>query len=324
MRGNKQNTAGSFESHFRDDKKAEQAGEQLRNDGSKEQIETTKDLKNKLSDRIKKYREDRKRGKDNYKNLVVIKPSNKIFQALSLPKVLNLNPRSIYNKLDEFSTFVKEETVDLICMSESWEREDQTLDTVIEIENFQVISNVHQRCGKGGRPAIIVNTEKFTVENLTNTAINIPWGLEIVWAVITPKNVTNTSDVQKIVVASVYCKPDSRKKTLLLDHIAQVYNLLCSKYKRGLHWLICGDTNDLRLDPILALSPNLKQEVQNFTRLNPPRLLDPIITTLGRYYQIPEILPPLDNDPDCDGKPSDHMMVIFTPISVINNKCVKK
>ena len=121
-------------------------------------------------------------------------------------------------------------------------------------------------------------------------------------------------------MASVYCKPYSRKKTLLLDHIAQVYNLLSSKYKKGLHWLICGDTNDLRLEPILALSPNLQQVVQHYTRLNPPRILDPIITTMARYYQDPQVLPPLGPDPSSNGKPSDHMMVVFTPINVINNK----
>jgi hypothetical protein len=78
-----------------------------------------------LNLKISKFKENRKKSKENYRNLVVIKPSNKTFQALSLPKVLNLNLRSIYNKLEEFSTFVKEEEVDLICMSESWEREKQ-------------------------------------------------------------------------------------------------------------------------------------------------------------------------------------------------------
>ena len=209
-------------------------------------------------------------------------------------------------------------------MSESWERADETLENVIEIENYKVISNVHQRTGRGGRPAIIVNTKKFVVENLTNTLVSIPWGLEIVWALLTPRNVTNSCEVQKIAVASIYCKPNSRKKTLLLDHIAQVYNFLCTKYKKGLHWLLCGDTNDLRLDPILALSPNFKQCVQNFTRLNPPRILDPVITTMSKFYQIPEVVPPLDPDPGKNGKPSDHMMVIFTPINSINKKCVKK
>ena len=58
--------------------------------------------------------------------------------------------------------------------------------------------------------------------------------------------------------------------------------------------------------------------------MNPPRLLDPIISSQGKFYQVPQILPPLDPDPDSNGKPSDHMMIVFTPISVINNKCSKK
>ena len=204
-------------------------------------------------------------------------------------------------------------------MSESWEREEYTLDKALEMTDYEVISNVHQRIGKGGRPAIIANKQLFDVENLTNTLISIPWGIEIVWAVLTPKNIDNTSSIQKIAVASIYSKPDSRKKTLLLDHIAEVYNLLCSKYKKGLHWILCGDTNDLRLDPILNLNSSFRQVVRDFTRMNPPRILDPIITSLASFYQIPLCLPPLDPDPDCNGKPSDHKMVLMSPISVINN-----
>ena len=91
----------------------------------------------------------------------------------------------------------------------------------------------------------VVNTDKYEVENLTQTHITIPWGVEIVWAALTPKNVNKDSKIQKIVVGSVYSKPKSRKKSILLDHIAQVYSQMSSKYKKGLHWIICGDTNDL-------------------------------------------------------------------------------
>ena len=273
-----------------------------------------------LKDKIHEFRKQRKRNNLQFKNLVRVKRTNKVFEALDLPNVLNLNPRSIYNKVNEFVTFVDEEEVDLVCMSESWEREYLTLDKVIKIDDFEVISNVHQRKGKGGRPAIIVNSKKYQVENLTHTVISIPWGAEAIWAVITPKNVNSASKVQKIVVGSIYCKPDSRKKSLLLDHIAEVFNVMSAKYKKGLHWILCGDTNDLKLDSLLLLSPNLKQVVQNPTRLDPPRILDPIITTLSSYYQVPECLPPLDSDPDCNGKPSDHLMVVMKRLSVMNNK----
>ena len=83
--------------------------------------------------------------------------SSKLYQALSLPTLCNMNPRSVYNKIDEFHTFVKEEEVDLLFMSESWERDYLTLDQIIKLEDHVVISNVSQRSGKGGRPAIIAN-----------------------------------------------------------------------------------------------------------------------------------------------------------------------
>ena len=85
-------------------------------------------------------------------------------------------------------------------------------------------------------------------------------------------------------VGSIYCKPDSRKKSILLDHIAEVFHMMSSKYEKGLHWILCGDTNDLKIQSILQLSSKLKQVVQHPTRLNPPKILDPIITTLSGFY----------------------------------------
>lgn len=99
-----------------------------------------------------------------------------------------------------------------------------------------------------------------------------------------------------------------------------MYNQLCSKFNKGLHWIICGDTNDLKLDAILHLNKSFKQFVQDPTWLDPPRILDPIITTLSNFYQVPKCLPPLNTDPTSLGKPSDHLMVVMEPISEINNQ----
>ena len=55
--------------------------------------------------------------------LRTIKRSNKTLQALELPTVINLNPRSVYNKIDEFHDLVSELKVDCVFMSESWECE---------------------------------------------------------------------------------------------------------------------------------------------------------------------------------------------------------
>ena len=195
-----------------------------------------------------------------------------------MPKLINLNPRSIYNKLDEFLTYVDEEEIDLVFISESYERsyynkkgESQTLTDVIKIDNYEVISNPFQRKYKGGRPALVINKNKYIVQNLTQSEINIPWGVEIVWAVLTPLNVTKESSIKKIIVGSLYCKPSSRKKTILLDHISEVYQIMNKNYKDGLHWIIAGDFNDLKDQKILDISPSLKQVVTKPTRNNPPQ-----------------------------------------------------
>ena len=113
--------------------------------------------------------------------------------------MLNLNTRNIYNKINEFKTFVDEEKIDLDACLKVGKGRILPLKKLL-MEDFQVISNVYQRRGKGGRPAIIVNSRKFQIENLTQTVVSIPWEVEAVWAVLTPKNVTNASRIQKIIV----------------------------------------------------------------------------------------------------------------------------
>ena len=187
-----------------------------------------------------------------------------------------MNPRSVYNKLDQFHDFVNEEEIDILFLSESWEREDLTLDQIIKLEDHQVISNVSQRRGVGGRPAIIANKVKFDVQNITNKLIQIPWGVEAVWCILTPKNVTHDSKIRKIACCSIYSKPNSKTTTLLKDHISDAFNILKTKYGRGLHFVIAGDTYNLKLGPIIGLSPNFQQIVKDFTRMSPPALLDPV------------------------------------------------
>ena len=211
MRGKRKSSTRSVENYHGDDNKTF-----CSNDRNRE-IEVTSSIINenklKLSEKIGRFRHERKKKQFLVKNLKIVKRTEKICEALHLPKVLNLNPGSIYNKIEEFVTFVQEEKVNLICISESFERETLPLENVIKLDGYKVISNVHQRKGEGGRPAIIVDTKNYVVENITQGAVNVPWGVEAVWAVLMPKNVTNTSKIQKIVVGSIYSKPGSRKKT---------------------------------------------------------------------------------------------------------------
>ena len=157
-----------------------------------------------------------------------------------------MNPRSIYNKINEFKTLIEQEELEVVFLSESWEREELPLNEIFNDPSFEIVSNVYQRNNSGGRPAIVIKKDRYHILNATNTIVQIPWGVEAVWAVLTPHSVSQSSLVQKIVCCSVYSKPDSKKKTLLIDHISETFSQLKTKYGRGTHFIIAGDFNDLK------------------------------------------------------------------------------
>ena len=82
-----------------------------------------------------------------------IKRNNVILQSMELPVIMNINPRSIYNKTEEFSVLLDQYSADLITISESWERDNLPLSELLQLENYRVITNVKQREFNGGKPA---------------------------------------------------------------------------------------------------------------------------------------------------------------------------
>ena len=60
--------------------------------------------------------------------------------------------------------------------------------------------------------------------------------------------------------------------------------------------------------------------MENATRLNPPQVLDVIITDLHKYYQSPVVKDPLEPDPVKTGAASDHLMVVMSPIGALNDR----
>ena len=99
----------------------------------------------------------------------------------------------MYNKVAEFHDFVKSEEIDILFMSESWERKSKTLTEMINLEDHEVLPNVYQRKGKRGRPALIVNKNKFEVRNFTNTLVPVKWGVE---AILKPKQISQSSKIK--------------------------------------------------------------------------------------------------------------------------------
>ena len=247
----------------------------------------------------------------------VIRRNNKIIEAADLPIIMNINPSSIYNKSDELPILFEQYEASIICMSESWQRENYKLEDLLELENFKIITNVKERDFKGGKPAIFINLEKYHVKQLCPDPITVPIGVEAVWCLVTPKFRNINSKVKRIAVAAIYYRgPKSTKKKELFDHISETFHFLSGLYGSELHFIIAGDTNRLNLDPILNLSPRLIQCVKVPTRLNPDAILDPIITTLHSLYSEPITMPPINNNLE-NGKPSDHLVVLMRPLSAM-------
>jgi hypothetical protein len=250
-------------------------------------------------------------------NRVIKYNSKKVATASQLPVIVNLNPRSVYKKKNEFKTMMEQLSVDCCTISESWDKNDDSLEKLLEVEGYKVIKNVLQRKRKGGKPVLVIKKEKYFIKELCPSVITVSSSVEVSWALLTPKVQTNP-EVKHIAVASVYYTKRTKAKDFT-DHICEAYNMLLSKYGQGLHFIISGDFNRLNINPILALSPNLFQVVDIPTRMNPDATLDKIITTLSKFYLSPTSLPPLDNDVDGDGKPSDHLIIVMRPINQSEN-----
>ena len=255
----------------------------------------------------------------NRKNLRTIHRSNKLIQAADLPIVITLNPRSLYNKKSNFRTLIEQTDAGICFVSETWERSHKEnaplISEILDIDGYKWVQNVMERNVKGGKPAMLIKEENYFITNLCPEIVTVPVGVEAAWALLTKKSRSSSSNVKHIVVASLYYSSTQTKKGDFLDHISSTYHTLCAKYGSDLKFILSGDINRLNVKQILHLSRDLKQVVEVPTRRNPDAILDVIITNIAALYNSPVTLPPLENDDDLSGAPSDHMIVIMRPIS---------
>ena len=155
-------------------------------------------------------------------------------------------------------------SVDCCFISESWDRDNQCLEQTIKMDGYQVVKNVKQRSGKGGRPALMINKRKYFVKELCPSLFTVPPTVEATWALLTPKQLIR-SEVKKIAVASIYYASRTKSKDII-DHICTAYHTLLARYGDGLHFIIGGDYNRLNIKPILDMSSSLSQVVKVVTR----------------------------------------------------------
>ena len=128
--------------------------------------------------------------------------SNKLLEAVQLPVVLNLNPRSLYNKAEEFKLLIEQTNCKLCFISESWDRVDEGLEEIIEMENFRLIKNPLQRDEQGGKPALFVSRKDFYIKELCPSLFTVPPGVEAVWALLSPKSGGSRSKIRHIAACS--------------------------------------------------------------------------------------------------------------------------
>ena len=142
---------------------------------------------------------------------------------------MNINPRSIYNKSDEFSLLLEQYSADIICMSESWERDNMSLEQLLQLDNYEIISNVKQRDFKGGKPAILVNTQKFIVKRVVPDPVTVPVCVEAVWCLVTPKQ-NNSNKFKYIAVCSMYNRGQPKRRNSLIILLGHIIISLQSMY----------------------------------------------------------------------------------------------
>ena len=171
-------------------------------------------------------------------NLKTIKRSNKISEASNLPIVLNLNPRSLYQKLDEFQTLIEQTDAGFCCISKRWDRSHvpggRLLSDLIDIDGYQLVQNVVQRRKKGGKPAILANTNMFHIKELSPDVITVPVDIEAVWALLTTQNSFSCMKFKKIVVASLSTQPQQKDLSSLTISLKPS---MCCAQNMGLFWL---------------------------------------------------------------------------------------
>ena len=242
--------------------------------------------------------------------------SKRMNNATSLPLICVANARSLYNKSTNFKHILHELGVEIALISETWEREELSLEDLLNLQQFKVISyrrpKRKERRQPGGGAAIIYNENRFHVEKIN---VAIPHGVEIVWSLVKPKQYT--ADIQKIAMASVYISPNSVYKTKSIDHIIETIHFLKSQHGSGLKFLIGGDLNRINIDKILNSYGSLNQIITVPTRKS--ESLEKVITDLQTYFHPPKTHEPIEVDEDKEGENSDHNIVLLTPVNIITD-----
>ena len=241
---------------------------------------------------------------------ITVKRDNRKIVALTLPKILNYNMRSIWSKYENLVQDINERESDLIFLTEIWQVQENKkhqfkIEALLEMRGIKYISTPRPGARRGGGAAIATRLDRFL---LTKLNIPIPNSVEVVWGLLKPKVITG--QLSTVIACCFYSPPRSRKNSALIDHLTVTLHSLMNIHSNA-GVIISGDRNSIEVPTLLSIEPSLRQLVKVPTR--GLRTLDVILTNLARYYDDPIIIPPIIPDVQGLGVPSDHMGVFATP-----------
>ena len=195
--------------------------------------------------------------------------------------------------------------------SETWEKTTNKnyqieVERLLQLKGLKMISNP-RTYRRGGGVCIIADLSQVTIQPLD---IPNPNNLEIVWALVKPRN---PGSLKQIITFAFYSPPKSRKKAKMTDCIVSTLHSLLSTYpEAGI--MGGGDRNCYNVSPILAAGIPRLLNIQQLPTLG-DKNLDILLSNMGRFYSSPVIVPPVGCDNPRKGVPSDHSVPTVHPVN---------
>ena len=103
------------------------------------------------------------------------------------------------------------------------------------MDGLKYISGGSRPSGKRrGGVAILIDSTKLNIEKLQ---VHVPNNLEVLWAIVRPKELPPGSKFKEYVVCSFYSPPSSRKNRKLLDHLISTMHALMARFPKAAFFL---------------------------------------------------------------------------------------
>ena len=191
--------------------------------------------------------------------------------------------RSLLPKLDSYAEDFEDRDTGVSFLTEIWTKAENNkhqnkLKELFEMKGLLYISTPRPGLKRGGGVAIVADPTRFLLSKLS---VSNPQQLEVVWGLLKPKVITG--QITKVICCAFYSPPRSKKKTKLIEHLANTLQDLLLEHP-GAGVVIAGDRNDLGIERILSTESSLKQIVGVPTHGR--KILDVVCTNLANLLQL--------------------------------------